>query len=208
MSTAPDRRRVSLQEYLVWEERAQTKHEYYRGEIFAMAGATIQHNRIVMNFAARLHQLLEGKACEVFASDLRVRINAVDLSTYPDVLIVCGGVQADTVDTKAIVNPRVIVEVLSESTKDYVTGRKFEFYQTLKSLVEYIIVDQTEPKLIHYVRQDDGTWRYRLILGMEAKISLDSIGCDVPFNAIYRNVEFQQITESQPDLPVRSGTPA
>jgi Uma2 family endonuclease len=208
MSTAPDHRRVSLQEYLAWEERSETKHEYYRGEIFAMAGATIQHNRIASNFLARLHQLLEGKPCEVFGSDLRLRVNAVDLSTYPDISVVCGGAKMDAVDKNAIVNPRVLVEVLSESTKGYDTGRKFEFYRTLDSLVEYVIVEQTEAKIVHYARQDDGTWRHRLIVGMEANLSLDSIGCEVALKAIYRNVEFQPRSDAPvDDIPVRSGTP-
>jgi Uma2 family endonuclease len=144
----------------------------------------------------------------VFGSDLRIRVNTVDLSTYPDISVVCGGVKADTVDKNAIVNPRVVIEVLSESTKGYDAGPKFEFYQTLESLLEYVIVEQTEAKVVHYARQKDGTWRYRLLVGMDSSISLDSISCEVPFKIIYRNVEFQPKAEAPVEnIPVRSGTP-
>jgi Uma2 family endonuclease len=184
MSTAPDHRRVSFAEYLVWEERSETKHEYYRGEIFAMAGATANHNRISGNIYAYLHGALEGKPCEPFGSDMRLRIDAVDLSTYPDVSVVCGGLKMDSVDKNAIVNPRVIFEVLSESTKNYDTGQKFEFYQRLESLTEYILVEQSEAKAIQYIRQGDGTWEYRLIVGKDSLLVLDSIGCEIPLKSI------------------------
>jgi Uma2 family endonuclease len=209
MSTAPDRRRVSFQEYLAWEERSEKKHEYYRGEIFAMAGATFAHNQIFSNLFGAFKRLLEGTPCEAYGSDLRVRINAVDLSTYPDISIVCGGAKQDEIDKHAIVNPRVLVEILSESTRNYDMGRKFEFYQSLESLSEYMIVDQTEAKIIQYARQKDGSWQYRLVVGMEASVSLGSIGCDVPLKLIYRNVEFEPKTmaTASPDLPVRLGTP-
>lgn len=190
MSPVLEKHRMSLQEYLVWEEKSGGKHEFYRGEVFAMAGTTIRHNRISMNISGRLYQLLEGRECEPFGSDLRIRINAVDLSTYPDVSVVCGGPKSDEVDRHAISNPRVIVEVLSKSTENYDRGRKFEFYQTLKSFVEYVVVYQTEAKIIHYVRQEDGAWTYRLLVGMTEVLRLESIGCELAFDVIYRNVEF------------------
>src|SRR5947209_5393178 len=131
MSTAPEHRQISLKEYLAWEERSGGKHEFYRGEIFAMSGATVRHNRIARNVLTRLAQLLEEQPCEPFGSDQRIRISAVDFSTYPDVSVVCDGPKTDPVDTHAITNPRVIFEVLSESTEKYDLGRKFEFYQEL-----------------------------------------------------------------------------
>jgi Uma2 family endonuclease len=190
MSTVLEKRRMSLKEYVAWEERSDGKHEFYHGEIFAMAGTTIAHNRITGNIYARLHQLLEGRECEPFGSDLRIRINAFDLSTYPDVSVVCGGEAIDEVDNHAITNPRVIVEVLSKSTETYDLGRKFEFYQSLKSFHEYAVVYQTEAKIIHYIRQADGTWNYRLLVGMQATLDLQSIGCSLPFQSIYSKVEF------------------
>jgi len=203
MSTVLEKRRMSLQEYLDWEERSGGKHEFYRGEIFAMAGTTIAHNRIAGNIYARLHQLLEGRECEPFGSDLRIRINAVDLSTYPDVSVVCGEPKTDAVDRHAVTNPRLIVEVLSKSTENYDRGPKFELYQKLASFVEYVVVYQTEAKVIHYIRHDDGTWSYRLLIGIDETLRLESISCELPFSAIYRNVKFGPEEEDLAAAPQR-----
>ncbi len=191
MSTAPDHRRISLEEYLALENPSETKHEYYRGEIFGMAGASLTHNRIFSNLFPRLATLLEGKPCEVFGSDLRVRIDAVDLATYPDLLVVCDGPKLHPIDDRAITNPRLIIEILSKSTENYDRGPKFELYQSLESFSEYVLIYQTQAKAIHYVRQQDGTWTYQLIVGIESNLELESIGCSVPFSAIYRNIDFQ-----------------
>ncbi len=190
MPTAPDFRRLSLREYFDWEDTQVTKHEYYRGEVFAMAGATLSHNRIAGNIFARLHQQLEGRECEPFGSDLRVRVNEVDLSTYPDITIVCGEPKTDRVDRHAITNPRVIFEVLSKSTENYDRGKKFELYQHLETFREYVVVYQNEARIIHYVRQDDNTWRYRLLAGPSETLRLETVPCELPFPGIYRNVEF------------------
>jgi len=202
MSTVLERRRMSLREYLLWEESSGGKHEFYRGEIFAMAGTTIRHNRITGNIYARLHQLLAGRECEPFGSDQRIYIAPVDLGTYPDVSVVCGGVQTDRIDTHGITNPRVIVEVLSKSTENYDRGPKFELYQNLPSFAEYIIVYQTEPKIIHFVRQSDGKWSYRLIVGLEETLPIESLGCEISFAEIYERVKFgPEQSDISPSLP-------
>ena len=190
MSTAPQKRRTSLKEYLEWEERSGTRHEFYQGEIFAMAGASPRHNRIAGNIFARLHQLLEGTKCEPFASDQRIRIEPVDLSTYPDVSVVCDGLELSANDARAITNPRVIVEVLSKTTENYDRGPKFELYQHLDSLQEYLLVSQEDARVTQYVRNDDGTWRYKLVVGLEVTLDIESINCRLPLAVIYRNVEF------------------
>ena len=143
--------------------------------------------------------MLEGRECEPFGSDLRVRVNAFDLSTYPDVSVICGGERVDAVDRHAVTNPRILVEVLSKSTENYDRGQKFEFYQSLDSLAEYVVVSQTEAKVIHYTRQADGTWNYRLLVGMEEKLELQSIGCSLAFTEIYSKVEFG----AEEDEPVK-----
>jgi Uma2 family endonuclease len=191
MSTVPEKRWYTLQEYLAAEERSPIKHEFYRGEVFAMAGGTPQHNRIAGNIFARLHRFLEGTPCEPFGSDQRIRVPAADLTTYPDVSVVCGELALDPLDRHAITNPRVIFEVLSESTENYDRGPKFELYQKLDSLAEYIVVSQTEAKIIHYARQDNGSWLYRLIVGKEATLRLPSIDCELPLAAIYRGAELE-----------------
>jgi Uma2 family endonuclease len=186
---------MSLAEYLSWEERSGGKHEFYRGDVFAMAGGSPRHNRIARNILVRLSQLLEGGPCEAFGSDQRIRIAAVDLSTYPDVSVICDGLKVDPVDRHAATNPRVLVEVLSQSTENYDRGRKFEFYQRLESLAEYVVVYQDEPKVIHYVRQGDGRWTYKLLVGESEKLHLEAIDCELSFAAIYRNVDFGPETD-------------
>jgi Uma2 family endonuclease len=200
MSTAPQQRRISLNEYLEREERSVTRHEFYRGQIFAMAGASPRHNRIAGNIFARLHQLLEGTNCEAFASDQRIRIEAVDLSTYPDVSVVCDGLELSAGDVRAIINPRVIVEVLSKTTENYDRGPKFELYQHLDSLQEYLLVSQEDARIAQYARQDDGTWRYKLVVGVEATLEIESLNLRLPLAMIYRNVEFGP----EEELPARS----
>lgn len=201
MSTVLERRHMSLREYLQWEETSGGKHEYYRGEIFAMAGTTVRHNRITGNIYARLHQLLQDSECEPFGSDQRIYIATVDLGTYPDVSVVCGGVQTDRIDTHGVINPCVIVEVLSKSTENYDRGPKFELYQKLTSFAEYVIVYQTEPKIIHFLRQSDGTWKYRLIVGLDASLQIESIHSEISFAEIYSRVEFGPERESSTVLP-------
>jgi Uma2 family endonuclease len=201
MSTAPHNRRTSLQEYLEWEERSGGKHEFYQGQIFAMAGASPRHNRITTNIVALLHRLLEGGPCEVFGSDQRIRIDEPDLSTYPDASVICGGVQVDRVDRHAATNPRLIVEVLSKSTENYDRGPKFELYQHIESFTEYVVVYQTEPRIIHYTRQDDGTWTYKLLVGEQETLRLHSLEGELPFATIYRNVAFGPEMDDAPEPP-------
>lgn len=190
MSTAPDRLKMALRDYVTWEQTQERRHMFYRGELFAMAGGTIRHNIITGNIYGRLHQLLAGRDCRPFGSDQRIRINGDDLSTYPDVSVVCGGIESDPVDRHAIVNPRVIFEVLSKSTENFDRGKKFESYQHLESLREYVVVYQNDARIIHYAREDDGTWRYRLLAGANERLILSSIGTQLSFEAIYREVQF------------------
>lgn len=190
MSTIAEKRRYTVAEYLALEQDSPTKHEYYRGEIFAMAGATPRHNRIAGNIFGKLYQRLEGKPCEPFGSDQRIRIKAVNHSTYPDVSVICGTMEVADDDRHAATNPTVLVEVLSLATEAYDRGRKFEFYQQLPSLREYVLVSQHEAKITHYSLNEDGSWHYRLIVGLEQTLDLPAIACQLPLAEIYRNVKF------------------
>ena len=190
MSTAPEKRRFSFQMYLAYEEASPTKHEFYRGEIFAMPGAGPRHNRIISNLLARLHGVLDGTDCEVYGSDQRIRIDSADLSTYPDLTIICGELRRHAIDRIAATNPRVVIEVLSSSTEKYNRGKKFELYQQLESLEEYLLVAQEEPAITQLVRNDDGSWRYTLAHGPDSKLELSCLPIQIPLSVIYRNVQF------------------
>ncbi|MCA9685323.1 MAG: Uma2 family endonuclease, partial [Myxococcales bacterium] len=150
--------RMDYAAYLEAEAAAEVKHEYLRGEVYAMAGGTPEHAALAMAVGAELTLALRGRPCRVFSSDLRVRIEATDLSTYPDITVVCGALERSAVDPQAVVNPTLIVEVLSDSTEAYDRGEKFSHYRRLPSLRAYVLVSQHEARLEAYIRNDDGAW--------------------------------------------------
>jgi Uma2 family endonuclease len=188
MSTAPSQRRFSVAEYLALEQDSLTKHEYCRGQIVAMAGASIRHNQISVNIVAGLHARLRGQPCRPYGSDQRIRIDAADLYTYTDTAVICGPIERDPNDPQAAKNLRVIVEVLSKSTEKYDRGEKFELYQQLPSLEEYVLVSQEDARITHLMRLDDGSWRYVLIAGLDQTLHLASLACDLPLAEIYDGV--------------------
>jgi Uma2 family endonuclease len=190
MSTAPTRRRITIAEYVALERDALEKHEFYRGEIFAMAGASPRHNVIVTNILAKLYQQLEGKPCRPYGSDQRIRVEEADLSTYPDVSVICGKMEVSPADRHAATNPVVIFEVTSPSTEGYDRGPKFELYQQSPTLQQYVIVEQVSAKIVTYERDDDGTWRYKLLVGTDQTLELPAIGSRLALADVYRDVEF------------------
>lgn len=182
--------RYTLEQYVAREAVAEFKSEFYRGQIFAMAGGTPRHNTVSGNIFARLHERLRGTGCRPYNSDQRIRIPANGLSTYPDVSIVCGEPQLDSLDRIAITNPIVIFEVLSEKTESYDRGRKADMYRQLPSLREYILVCQDEPQVERFVRQDDDSWLLTIFKGLEAVLELRSPGCRLPLAEIYEDIAF------------------
>lgn len=183
-------RKYSVAEYLAQEAASTVRHEYYRGEIFAMAGNTPQHNKIQGNLYYRLRQALEGSPCEPYGSDQRIRIEAVNLFTYPDVVVIFGELEFAANDSMAITNPRVVFEILSPSTEAYDRGEKFELYQHLASLQEYILVSQDRAHIDRFVRQPDGDWRLRPFAGLEDELEIESLKCRIPLALVYENVKF------------------
>jgi Uma2 family endonuclease len=182
--------RCTIEEYLARERVASHKSEYYRGQIFAMSGGTPRHNTISVNMLASLRGRLRGTPCRPYNSDQRIRIPANGLSTYPDVSVVCGELQLDSQDRDAIVNPRVIFEVLSQSTESYDRGKKFDLYRQLEPLREYILVAQDEPHVERFVRQEDGAWLLSVFKGLEAVLELSTLACVLPLSEIYEDVTF------------------
>lgn len=179
--------RLSYVQYLETEASAEVKNEWLRGEVFAMAGGTPNHARLAAAIIAALSRLLADRPCEVFTSDLRVRVEATDLSTYPDVTVVCGELQTSPIDPNAITNPTLIVEVLSESTEAYDRGEKFAHYRRVPSLREVVLVSPSEPRLESYARNDMGEWVLHEA-GAGELLSLRSLaGAVLETDAIYRD---------------------
>ena len=150
--------RMTYAEYCAFERDSEVKHEYLRGEVFAMAGGTLEHGRLASRIQYLLWRALEGRPCTVYTSDVRVRIEATDLDTYPDVSVVCGEPQTADADTRALLNPIMLVEVLSDSTEAYDRGQKASHYRRIPSLRAYLLVSQAERHLELHLRQADGIW--------------------------------------------------
>lgn len=190
MSTAPLHRQLTIADYLVIEGDSSTKHEFYQGEVTAMAGASVEHNIIAGNIFAQLHTQLRGKDCRSFNSDQRIKVEHAGYYTYADVSVICGQVQAAKDDPLSATNPRVIVEVLSPSTEFVDKRRKLKLYIQFDSLCEYVIVEQDSAYINKYARNDDGTWTMSVIEGLEASVNLGSIGCQLQTVDIYQGVTF------------------
>lgn len=192
MSAVPAPKFISIEEYLLMEEDSEIKHEYYRGEVFAMAGGTIAHNRIVRNVLTSLDNFLNGKDCEVFPSDLKIHIEANTLFTYPDISIVCEKLERWNDRNDTITNPTVIIEVLSKKTRNYDRGEKFKLYRRLPSLKEYILVSSMEISVERFTKQETGVWNFREITNPDELVSIETIGFSIPIKEFYRNVIFEE----------------
>jgi Uma2 family endonuclease len=176
------------QEYLAFERKSPIKHEYCDGSIFAMAGASREHNLITGNLSREIGTQLRDRPCEVYASDMRVLVGRTGLYTYPDVVAVCGEPRFEDSEVDTLLNPNVIVEVLSDSTEAYDRGKKFGHFRRLESLREYVLVAQDEVRVERYTRQGD-EWILTELNSLEDTLRLESIGCTVAVREIYAKVE-------------------
>lgn len=174
-------------EYLDQERRSLEKHEFINSEIFAMAGASPAHNLVSINIAGSLNTLLASRPCVALGSDQRIYVPATQMFTYPDVTVVCGPMQFYDKDPLSLTNPLVLIEVLSDSTKDYDRGAKFAHYRSIPSLAEVLLVAQNERLIEHYRRLETGQWlltEYR-----QGEIPLPCLSCTLSLDAIYAKVD-------------------
>lgn len=195
MSSAAVRTYLTPEEYLAWERKSDTKHEYLHGEIIAMSGASRAHSLIVTNISGELYIQLKGGICEVHTNDMRVRTHPEISYFYPDVVVVCGEPRFEDSTFDTLLNPIVLVEVLSPSTQAYDRGEKFKNYQQLTSLREYILVSQDEVRIERYRRQEM-QWKLTEFRSLGGVLSLASIECELSLDDIYRRVKF--FDENQP----------
>jgi Uma2 family endonuclease len=178
--------RVSPEDYLALERRSETRSEYLDGEIFGMTGASRRHNLLAGNLYTAFRTQLRPKGCEVYFSDMRVKVPATGLYTYPDV-VVCDEPQFEDAEVDSLLNPQVIVEVLSKSTEDYDRGTKLMHYRTLPSLAEYLLVSQDRVHVEHYLHQSDG-WLLTDTDRREDIVELPSVGARLPLADLYDGV--------------------
>ncbi len=193
MSTQPNIY-LSPEEYLALERQAEFKSEYFNGVVYAMSGASLNHNKIVANVIAELVQQLRGRPCSALPSDIKVRMPDSRKFFYPDISVVCGEPQFHDERTDVILNPILLIEVLSESTEGFDRGGKFQAYQRLESLQEYILLSQNKPVIEQYVRQSEAVWKYTAVIGLESSLSLPSIECTLNLSNVY-----DKVTETETD---------
>ncbi|HEX9652218.1 MAG TPA: Uma2 family endonuclease [bacterium] len=186
----PATKYFTREEYLAREETAEYKSEYYRGEIFAMAGTSATHNRILLNLASFLNRELPKKRCDVFASDIRLQVESKDLFTYPDIMAVCDKPQFYENRNDTITNPLIIFEILSESTKNYDRGDKFEFYRAIPTLKEYVLIDQYKVHVEQFAIGDAGKWVLTEHNEIHNELKLIALDLTIPLQTIYSRVEF------------------
>lgn len=180
---------LTPEEYLAMEEKSENRHEYLAGRVYAMAGATLNHNRIVGNAFSALREALRGKPCEAFSSDLRVSVRDRRFYVYPDVLVICGKIELEPRREDTVRNPTLIVEVLSRSTKEFDAHDYLELYRAIPSMQEYVMIDQRRVYIEHY-RKQGRFWVLETLTDLNEALIFESIGVTISLAAIYEQVEF------------------
>lgn len=190
---------ISPEEYLAFEREAPEKHEFIDGEIVAMAGASENHNVIASNLSGELFIQLKNSKCRAFSSDMRVKAVKAKKTNYyyPDIVVTCGKREFDDEKRDVLLNPKVIVEVLSKSTRLKDRNEKLESYMALESLTDYVLVEQDTMRIEHYSRLDKENWKVRLLNENAQELSLDSINCRVSLADIYNEVQFETVSKKR-----------
>ena len=187
---AEESRLLTPAEYLALERQGEAKHEYVAGEIFAMAGASRAHNLIQLDTATSINVQLRGRGCDVYPSDMRVKIGSLGIYTYPDITIVCGESQLEDSEQDTLLNPTAIIEVLSPSTERYDRDLKFRRYRLIPTLRDYLLIAQDEPRVEHYTIGQDGELGLRVYRTVATVVDLPTLGCRLPLAEIYARVAF------------------
>jgi Uma2 family endonuclease len=179
---------MTPERYLEMERAAEFKSEYFEGQVYAMAGGTYPHAAVIANVIGELRRALKQKPCTVTSSDARLRVSPTGLHTYPDVMVVCGEAEFADDQRDTVLNPTLIVEVLSKSTEGHDRGFKFAQYRKLDSLREYVLVSTGEPRVEKFLRQPDGQWLLSESVGMEAVCRFESLDCQILVSEVYYRV--------------------
>jgi len=186
---------ISAEDYLRWERQAEGRSEYHAGQIFAMAGASRRHNRIVTNLSSALNVQLQSRPCNNYSSDMRVRIGNAERYVYPDIVATCGREEFEDDQQDVLLNPLLILEVLSPSTEAYDRGNKFRDYQTIPSLREYVLVSQDRRCFEVYRKQPDGRWLVELLSSLPLTLRLESIDCVLAEAEVYAKVDVESAAD-------------
>lgn len=191
MSSQP-KARITPEEYLELERKSEIRSEYLDGEMFAMTGARRNHILITLNLSAELGTQLFDRPCEIYPTEMRTKVSPTGLYTYPDMAVVCGEPVFEDDHFDTLLNPQVIIEVLSDSTESYDRGKKFAHYRAIDSLSEYLLVSQAECRIEKFVRQKSGDWLYSESTDPNGSIELESIACRLSLSRVYHKVNFDR----------------
>jgi Uma2 family endonuclease len=191
MGVAKPIQRLTETEYLELDRGAEGKSEFYEGEVFAMSGGTRWHSLIAANLSRELGNQLRGR-CLVYDSNLRIKVEVTGLHTYPDVTVACGEPRFADQEQDTLLNPTLLVEVLSASTEAYDRGKKFEHYRRIPSLREYLLVSQTEPRIEQFICQGGGEWLLRDVFGIENRLALPSLDIAISLGEVFAHVQFPE----------------
>ena len=183
---------ITPEEYLAMEDAAESKHEYYQGEIFAMAGASKNHDRIGVDLGTNVNTALKSSKCEVFSNEMKIWSNAKNFFTYPDLIIVCGKAEFYQDRDDILTNPLVVFEVLSKSTQSYDRAEKFEFYRSIPTFQEYILIDQWRVHVEQRYMETRNKWILMEYSQITDVIKLTKVDIEIPLREIYRRVEFAE----------------
>ena len=187
--SSPSPSLLTEREYLALERKSEIRSEYIAGRVFVMSGATRRHNLIAGNLYREINSQLRGRPCEAYVSDMRVKVAPTGMYTYPDIVALCGEPRLEDAQGDTLLNPTVIVEVLSDSTEAYDRGEKFAHYRRLETLREYVLVAQNKVRVEHYLREGEA-WVLSEISDPAGTLHLPSIDCRVSVSAIYEKVDF------------------
>ena len=183
--------RYTLEEYLALERESEVKYEYWDGEIFAMSGGTLPHDQVMGNSYDLLRRELRVRDCQVLTNNMQIMVPAAPPYRYADVSVVCGRIDVERFNgSDLLVNPFLILEVLSPSTEAYDRGDKFTYYKSIPSFREYLLIAQHRPHVTHYVKPENGKWDYEEVNDLDGSIHLPSIDCTLSLRELYRGVEF------------------
>lgn len=185
------KKKITPEEYLEFEKNSELKNEYFDGEIFAMVGAGKNHNIISVNISGELRHKLKGTSCMNFVGDMRVKVEKIEKYTYPDIVVACEKIEFLEDELDSLVNPVVIIEILSNSTESYDRGLKFQHYQLIQSLQEYILVSQYHCQVEKYKRSEKNSWIYTSFNEINHALKIESIKCELPLSEIYHKVDLK-----------------
>jgi len=192
MSAFQPKKIYQLEDYLELERTSEEKFEFWDGNVWSMSGASANHNRIVMNLSVELSLELRERGCSVFPADMRIKVPAYPPYRYPDISALCGHVEIESVGhIEMLVNPQLIIEVLSDSTEAFDRGDKFSYYKSIESFSEYILIAQHRPHVTQFIKQGD-FWINTEANSLEEAVKLRSVPCELSLASIYRDVSFQE----------------